>query len=94
MLTVILLILGSDFPISTAYESQHFPIVQYANNQFYVFWQDLRYYPSDRSTVAARIAEDGTILDPSGVVLMRDRTVRADAASDGTNFLVVLQDSC
>ena len=89
-----LFILGSDFPISAAVESQHFPIVQFANNQFYVFWQDLRHYPSDRSTFAARITEDGTILDPNGVVLMRDRTVRADAASDGTNFLIVLQDSC
>ena len=91
---VLLFILGSDFPISNAPESQHYPAVQFANNQFYVFWQDLRFYPSDRTTMAARISDNGVVLDPLGMVMMRDRTVDVDAAFDGTNFLVVVQDSC
>lgn len=94
MLVAVLLILGSDFPISNAPESQHYPVVQYANDRFYVFWQDLRFYPSDRSTMAARITDYGQILDPEGILMIRDRTVWADAAYDGTNFLVVVQDSC
>ncbi|UCD20345.1 MAG: hypothetical protein JSU64_04185 [candidate division WOR-3 bacterium] len=87
-------ILGIDFPISVNIESQHNSVVQYATDQFYVFWQDLRFYPSDRSTFAARVSQEGQVIDPDGVVLMRDRTVSADAAYDGINFLVVVQDSC
>ncbi len=94
MLILLLCILGSDFPISTAYESQHGSSVQFANDQFYVFWQDLRFYPSDRSTVGARITEQGQILDPDGALLMRDRTMTVDCAFDGINFLLVVQDSC
>lgn len=90
----LLFILSIDFPISAEVESQHFPIVQFANDQFYVFWEDLRYYPSDRSTMAARVSEDGQLLDPEGVLMMRDRTVDVVAAYDGTNFLVIVQDSC
>lgn len=65
-----------------------------ACDQFYVFWQDLRFYPSDRATLAARVTADGTVLDPDGVLMMRDKTVLVDAAYDGTDFLVVVQDSC
>ena len=90
----IFFLLNSDFPIATAVQSQHYPTVQFANNQFYVFWQDLRFYPSDRSTLAARVTQDGIVLDPEGIVIMRDKTDRVDAAYDGTNFLVVVQDSC
>ena len=94
MLVAILLILGTDFPISNDILSQHFPVVQFANDQFYVFWQDLRFYPSDRATMAARVTDYGQVLDPEGVVMICDRTVDEDAAYDGTNFLVVVQDSC
>lgn len=44
--------------------------------------------------MAARVSEDGQLLDPEGVLMMRDRTVDVVAAYDGTNFLVVVQDSC
>ncbi len=94
MLIVILFLLGSDFPISAEIESQHRPALEFANNQFYVFWQDLRFYPSDRSTFAARITQDGIVLDTNGIIMMRDRTISVDAAYDGTNFLIVVQDSC
>ncbi|MDH4211726.1 MAG: hypothetical protein OEV79_09815 [candidate division WOR-3 bacterium] len=94
MLIAILFLLGSDFPVSVEIESQHRPVVEFTNNQFYTFWQDLRFYPSDRSTFAARVTEEGLVLDTNGVLLMRDRTISVDAAYDGTNFLVVVQDSC
>ena len=44
--------------------------------------------------MAARLSEEGQLLDPDGVLMIRDRTVDVDAASDGTDFLVVVQDSC
>ena len=94
MLITILFLFGSDFPISAEFESQHRPVVEFANNQFYVFWQDLRFYPSDRSTFAAKITEEGLVLDTNGVLLLRDRTICVDAAYDGLNFLIVVQDSC
>jgi hypothetical protein len=94
MLVAVLLILGIDFPISTATASQHYPVVQFADSQFHVFWQDLRFYPSDRATMAARVTDYGQVLDPEGVLMICDRTVDVDAAYDGTNFLVVVQDSC
>lgn len=90
----ILFILGNDFPISAAPESQHYPVVELADSQFYVFWEDLRFYPSDRTTMAARVSANGVVLDPQGIVMMRDRTVDVDAAYDGTNFLVVVQNNC
>ena len=94
MLIPILFLLGSDFPISAEFESQHRPVVEFANSQFYVFWQDLRFYPSDRSTFASRVTEEGLVLDTNGVLLLRDRTISVDAAYDGLNFLIVVQDSC
>jgi hypothetical protein len=94
MLIALLFILGSDFPISADVEAQQYPKVVAANDQFYVFWEDLRFYPSDRATMAARVTPDGTILDPDGVLMMRDKTVLVDAAYDSIDFLVVVQDSC
>jgi hypothetical protein len=44
--------------------------------------------------MAARVSEDGQLLDPDGILMLRDRTVDVDAAYDGTSFLVVVQDSC
>jgi hypothetical protein len=79
--------------------------VQYANNQFYVFWQDLRFCPSDRSTFAARLTIDGAFdklnpdvkvvrIDSQGVVLdtgviMGSGNERPDIAYDGERCLVV-----
>lgn len=94
MVSLILLLLSSDFPISAQIESQHRPVAIFADGMFYVFWQDLRFYPSDRSTFAARVTPEGSVLDTNGVLMMRDRTISADAAYDGTNFLIVVQDSC
>ena len=44
--------------------------------------------------MAARVTDYGQVLDPEGALMIRDRTVWVDAAYDGTNFLVVVQDSC
>lgn len=89
-----LLFLGSSFPVSEAFNDQLYPSVISHNDTFYVFWLDLRYYPPDRSVFAARIANDGTVIDPEGREILRDRGEWVDAAFDGVNFLVAIQDSC
>ncbi len=90
---VLIILIGSDFPVSAAYEDQYKPYSLFANDKYYVFWQDMRYYSPDRSIFAARVATDGTVLDPEGKLILRDRTAEAVAAYDGVNFLVVIEDS-
>jgi hypothetical protein len=94
ILNLLLVLFQMDFPVSTAYLSQHYPVVHYLNDQYYVFWTDLRYYSPDRSIFSGRVANDGTVIDPDGRVLMRDRYVKSSVAYGGGNFLVVAQDSC
>ncbi|MCK4250141.1 hypothetical protein KAX97_01745 [candidate division WOR-3 bacterium] len=89
-----MVLIGRDFPISTAYEAQYYPVVIFANDQYYVFWEDYRLYYSDKSIYAARVTTDGTVIDPDGKLILSDRTVIADIAFDGVNFLVAIQDSC
>ena len=83
-----------DFPISTAYLSQHYPVAEFIDNQFYVFWIDMRYYSPDRSVFGARIMPDGTVIDPDGCLIMKDRVVKSSVSFGGGNFLVAVQDSC
>jgi hypothetical protein len=94
ILSLLFIFINADFPISTAYLAQHYPVVEFANNQYYVFWTDLRFYSPDRSIFGARVALDGTVLDPDGRVLIRDRTVKASVGFGSENILIVVQDSC
>jgi hypothetical protein len=92
-LLLIVLIVGSDFPINVEFGSQQYPVVLFANNQYYVFWADMRFYP-DLSIYSARVTTAGMVLDPTGKLVIRDKAVKCDLSYDGSNFLVVLQDSC
>lgn len=94
LLFLLLIVAGIDFPVSVDPNDQNLPAVVYACDQYYVFWNDLRCYPPDRSVFAARVTMNGQVLDPQGIEILRDRTEFVDAAFDGANFLVVLQDSC
>jgi hypothetical protein len=91
---LLLFISGIDFPVAVDTNDQNLPAVVHACDQYYVFWNDLRFYSPDRSVFAARVTMGGQVIDPQGVEIMRDRTEFVDAAFDGENFLVVLQDSC
>jgi hypothetical protein len=90
----IFLLFTADIPICTASQDQAHPVVQYAHDRYYVFWYDMRHYSPERSIYGARIAENGTVIDPEGIPLFVDRTMNVDVACDGTNFLAVIQDSC
>lgn len=96
MYVVALLLLGVDFPVCAYSGSQYAPSVIYANDQYYVFWRDNRwlYEDSTRAVFGARVATDGTILDPDGNLLYRNQTQsRVDIAYDGTNFLGAFRNS-
>lgn len=86
--------LGSAFHVSEAVNDQLHPSVTRVNDTYYIFWVDLRHYPPDRSIYAARVASDGTVLDPDGHEVLCDRCVWTDVDFDGVNFLAVIQDSC
>ena len=95
MTTMLLLALVSaDFPISTAPGFTGYAAVCYAQDQFYVFWEDQRTYPRT-SLYAARVSLDGTVLDPQGRELFNDSAgYRVGAAWDGENFLVITRNHC
>ena len=91
---VLILFYQMNFPIAVDTNDQNYPTALYLNSQYYIFWNDLRYYSPDRSIFGARISSDGVVLDPDGVEILRDRTEFLDAAYDGANLLVAIQDSC
>jgi len=94
MITLLLVLLGADFPICTAANFNGYPSIHYANDQYCVFWVDQRLLPN-MSIFGARVAKDGTLLDPNGVEIYTDSaSYDCDVAYDGTNFLVVTRNHC
>ena len=93
-LILVLGIVGADFPINISVHDQSYPVITHLDSLFYIFFLDMRYYSPDRSISCTRVSENGTVLDPQGHMILRDRAVRVAAASDGVNFLAVIQDSC
>ena len=97
VLIMSLYLVSADFPICTANRNQYYPRPAFENGQYYVFWADYRNYPIDTTycIYGARIALDGTVLDPDGKVLFkRSAAYRPATAFDGSNFLVVFRDGC
>ncbi len=91
------LIINANFVICDYTANQHSPCAVYGNNQFYVFWSDLRYYSSSGlyALYGARVTNSGSVLDPNGKLLFnRQAAYPPRVAYDGVNFLVALRDSC
>ncbi len=82
------------FPLSSSDNAHRTPAVAAASSQLLVAWIDYR--STGSVVVAARLAADGTVLDPAGIMLDEDtpavRRWDVDVASDGTDFLVVWRD--
>ncbi len=85
-----------DFPICTEENPQLYPEVIFAENLYYAFWTDYRFSAEGRYSIfGARVTTDNTVLDPGGILLFKNMSdTRPAAAFDGTNLLVVFQDSC
>jgi hypothetical protein len=97
VLLMSLYLINADFPICALNTNEQYPCTIFENGQYYVFWTDYRFYPIDstKALFGSRIATDGTVLDPDGIELFNRQVDNESAvAYDGTNFLVVYQDSC
>jgi hypothetical protein len=94
LLIISLYLVNADFPISIAPNFTGYPAVCYANDQYYVFWIDQRQSPN-YSIYGARVAKDGTVIDPSGRECYTDSAgYLCNVAYDGSNFLVVTRNHC
>lgn len=93
----ILAIISSDFMVCDADDDQFYPVVEYVDTLYYVFWEDRRFVASETlyAVSCTRVTADGSVLDQDGKVLFRNQ-VHYDvaAAFDGQNFLVAFEDSC
>lgn len=96
LLSMMLFLLGVDFPICDAIQNQGSPDVLCVNDIYYVFWNDTRDYSDTNqvySVYGTRVLSDGSILDPNGKEVYCDTAYgQPDAAYDGSNFLVVLRE--
>ncbi len=97
LLVIGLSLCSADFSICTAVNNQYYPVAQYANNQYYVFWTDYRFLSSRDTSYAlygARITATGTVLDPNGKYIFKDSVFNPRVAYDGTNLLAVWREGC
>jgi len=95
ILPVMLILFGADFSICSETDHQNTPVALFENNQYYTFWQDARFLTTQYkyALCAARVAKNGTVIDPDGKVIYSDSAAGIiDAAYDGSNFLVVFRD--
>jgi hypothetical protein len=91
---------GSEFLVDTsitlvpAPDYQENPAVAFDGANFLVVWEDCR-NGNDYDIYGARVTPSGTLLDPAGFVISQSTDDQGSAAIgfDGTNFLVVWEDS-
>ena len=87
----------ADFAICTDSLGQFYARAIFANNQYYVFWEDMRFASTENlfAIYGARVSSTGTVIDPNGKQLFkRIAKYEPAAAYDGINFLVAFRDSC
>jgi len=84
----------SGIPVSTAYGAQGYPAVAYGDSLYFVAWVDLRDEVATH-IYGARVSLNGVVLDPDGIAISTAATGESfpAVAYDGTDFLVVWQDS-
>lgn len=91
------MVIGADFPICTVGDFQDYPVVEYANGLFYVFWIDRRYYYINQkfTIFGARVDPDGQVIDPGGKEIFCDSTADCvDVAYDMINLFLVSRNGC
>jgi hypothetical protein len=87
--------LGMDAPVSgPADEDQTNPAIAHNGTTYLVVWEDNRVY-ADSDIYGARVSNTGTVLDGTGILIAQSSgwLYKPAVAHDGTNFLVVWQES-
>ncbi len=88
--------IGSSFLISAAPDKQLMPAVTWNGSEFVVAWEDKRnsviYFDERTDVFGARVATDGTVLDPNGVPLANESLpeVRPALVSVGGSTLLAV----
>lgn len=79
--------------LSLSSQHQSWPKVAFDGTNYLVVWMDYRGLSSDYDICGTRIAPDGTILDPDGIVIAgtEDGEYRPSIAFNGTNYYVVYE---
>jgi len=85
----------SGIAISTAADDQWYPALAFDGANLLVVWADGRSSATHDDICGARVAPAGVVLDPSGIAVSTANAHQwyPALAFDGTNFLVVWQDS-
>ncbi|UCF80588.1 MAG: hypothetical protein JSV08_08795 [Acidobacteriota bacterium] len=83
----------SGIAISTAANGQYEPSVASNGTDYFLAWSDYR-SGTDYDIYGARVASDGTVLDPAGVAVSTaaDWQLYPSVASNGTDYFVAWQD--
>jgi hypothetical protein len=76
------------FQISATDFGQEFPKVAFDGTNFLVVWTDARNIPN-RDIYAARVTQDGNVLDPNGIEVYTGTNSSPEVAFDGNNYLIV-----
>ncbi|MEO0136937.1 MAG: FlgD immunoglobulin-like domain containing protein [candidate division WOR-3 bacterium] len=81
-------------PISTAPDDQYYSAVAFDGTNYLVVWEDCRSGSDYSDIYGARVAPDGTVLDPAGIPISTAANLQyyPAVAFDGTNYLVVWAD--
>jgi hypothetical protein len=90
--------LGQPFVISSGQYGRQCPAVSFDGTNYLVVWEDERnsfYVYRFTDIYGARVSPMGVVLDPSGIAIMVDYNAKEQPSLsfDGTNYLVVWQDS-
>ena len=78
------------FAISTATNNQDGPDVSFDGTNFFVVWMDNRNHQSEDDVYGARVASDGTVLDPGGIPIATDTDYQQvpDVIFDRNQYIV------
>jgi len=81
---------NAGFSVSTDGNQQRYPAAAFDGTNYLVVWRDRRRdrVSNNFDLYGARVAQDGTVLDPRGILIALDAIGPPDVAFDGTNYFV------